>query len=151
MGDVCFKAPDSPKGKKTRFIAFCVGLLLWALALVLFCHALQIRKLPTTEAVVSSVFRNSKITQVYVQYELGGQSYTTYFSNSKSYRTGDRVTIAYDPDFPEQIYERGRSLDSIFFFLFLVGLVLFWISQYPQRALRALGTGTKGKKAAGDR
>lgn len=150
MGNICFEAPDSPKGKSNRRAFFCIGLVLWALALVCCYHARQIRALPTTEAVVSSVLRGMKTTVVYVQYEVDGQSYTSVYNGSKTknkfLRTEDRVRIAYDPDCPEQIYAEDNILSFITAFFFLFGLALFLISRYPQRAIRSVAVRVKAGK-----
>lgn len=158
MGNVCFNAPDSPKKKNDRRVFFFIALGLWALALVFLYHALQIRSMPTTEAVVSSVLRGRKnVVAISVQYEVEGQSYTSTYNGASinkskgSFEKGDRVIVAYDPNAPEQIYARNGTLGLIIAFLFLFGLALLFISRYPQQAIRTLVAREKERKASKDR
>ena len=147
-----FDGPDSPpKVKKHRRVYFCIGLLLWALMLVFVFHWWQIRTMPTTEAVVNSVIADLKNHRVYVRYEVDGQSYTSIHGGSRKLKVGDRVTIAYDPDFPEHIYPGDDTLRYIIVFFFLFGLIWIFNSRYPQQAIRALAAREKERKASKDR
>ena len=133
--------PDSRKGRFLSVLWFALGVLLLILAVFLFLKKNEkLRELPTAEALVLAVEHNKYESYTVVEYEVDGTAYIhTFDSYSIFRREGRRITVAYEPEDPEQIFEVGFMGYFASILAAFGGLVLLLISGGPRRVFRILG------------
>lgn len=101
--------PNSPAAK----ILFVVGLLLIGLAVFLFVQKKQkLDQFLTTEAVIQDTHSGGKHSTgdsyTDIEYKVGGQTYTHRFNDDVFYQSkGGHMTVAYNSDDPNEVYETG--------------------------------------------
>ena len=133
--------PESRKGRILSVLWFGLSVLLLVLAVFLFCRkAEELRKLPTTEALVVASVHSQYDSCTVVEYEVEGKAYThTFDSYSIFRREGKRITVAYEPEDPEKIYEVGFMGYFAAILAAFGAVALLIISGGPRRVFRILG------------
>lgn len=100
-------------GSTIARIMFVVGLLLIGLAVFLFVQKKQkLDQFPTTEAVILDTHSGGKHSTgdsyTDIEYKVGGQTYTHRFNDYVFYQSkGGHMTVAYNSDDPNEVYETG--------------------------------------------
>ena len=112
-----------------KWAFFCVGLLLAILAAVLYVRkSRELDRLPTVEALILETQGGEANVYTLVEYEVGGQSYVHRFpSYSSERKAGDRMTIAYNGDYPNEAYEIGAESYVGALIAAIFSGVAFWI------------------------
>ncbi|MBQ1411519.1 MAG: DUF3592 domain-containing protein [Oscillospiraceae bacterium] len=123
----------------TAKLMFVVGLLLIGLAVFLFVQEKQkLDRLPTTEAVVLDTHsggKHSSNSYTDIEYKVGGQTYTHRFNGYVFFQSkGSRITVAYNSDDPNEVYETGFMGHPVPFAIAFVG----WACLCPFRPIKRL-------------
>ena len=141
--------PESGKGKAFSLLWFFLAILLLVLAVFLFFRKSdELRELPTAEAQVLAAEHGKYDSYTVVEYEVDGKTYThTFDSYSIFRREGKRITVAYEPEDPEKIYELGFMGYFAPILAVFGAVVLLILSGGPRRIIRILGG---RKKETGD-
>ena len=122
--------------QKAKKMVFLVGLLFLVFGIGgSFFHKTRITGLPTTQARVLQV-KSKGEAYTAVEYQVNGKKYSHNFNteNAKYCRKGQSVTIAYNPNNPNQAYWTSFKAD---YGTSLVGLLLLLLSGYPQNWIRS--------------
>lgn len=144
--------PNSPAAK----MLFVAGLMILTLAGYLCVRKAElIRSLPTVEALVTAAHSStsdSDSAYTVVEYEVAGEVYTHTFSSYVIGReAGSHMTVAYNGDYPERVYETGFAAYIVPILLAFFGMAAVLVSRVPQRLIGALAGRAKRGKTPADR